>query len=319
VIKIRRNINRNERHDDRFVKRSMDRGPVEFKTRLPDQKSEIVRIAGKDVVTIPRTITIIGAAKTMTNYGFRRLPVTNPGNKKLEGILTSMDIVRFMGGGETFKLIKNGHFGNFLSAINESVSEIMINEVISVEETGNLKDAVNKMVSSGIGGIPIVDSENRVKGIITERDIVSLISKVDIVNGMQAKDIMSKDVVAITPENTIMDLTTTMVDKGFRRVPIIEDGILVGIVTATDVLRYLGNGGVFDKIVTGDIKEVLEVPVTEIMVSEVETGESEDPLTEVAKVMAEENIGSLPIIDNSTLKGIVTEHDLVRSIVEVQE
>ncbi|WP_143406799.1 CBS domain-containing protein [Methanonatronarchaeum thermophilum] len=319
MIKIRRNVNRNERHDDRFVKRSMDRGPVEFKTRLPDQKSEIVRIAGKDVVTIPRTITIIGAAKTMTNYGFRRLPVTNPGNSKLEGILTSMDIVRFMGGGESFKLIKNGHYGNFLSAINESVSEIMVNEVISVSEKGNLKEAVKKMMESGIGGIPIVDSEGRVKGIITERDIVSLISKVDIVTGMKVKDIMSENVITISPDSSIIDLTTTMVDEGFRRVPIIEDGILVGIVTATDVLRYLGNGGVFEKLVTGDIKEVLEVPVTEIMVSDIETGNSNDALTDIAKTMSQENIGSIPILDNSSLKGIVTEHDLVRSIIEVQE
>ncbi|OUJ18695.1 CBS domain containing protein [Methanonatronarchaeum thermophilum] len=297
----------------------MDRGPVEFKTRLPDQKSEIVRIAGKDVVTIPRTITIIGAAKTMTNYGFRRLPVTNPGNSKLEGILTSMDIVRFMGGGESFKLIKNGHYGNFLSAINESVSEIMVNEVISVSEKGNLKEAVKKMMESGIGGIPIVDSEGRVKGIITERDIVSLISKVDIVTGMKVKDIMSENVITISPDSSIIDLTTTMVDEGFRRVPIIEDGILVGIVTATDVLRYLGNGGVFEKLVTGDIKEVLEVPVTEIMVSDIETGNSNDALTDIAKTMSQENIGSIPILDNSSLKGIVTEHDLVRSIIEVQE
>ncbi|WGI17047.1 CBS domain-containing protein [Methanonatronarchaeum sp. AMET-Sl] len=297
----------------------MDRGPVEFKTRLSDQESEIIRIAGKDVVTIPRTITIIGAAKTMTNYGFRRLPVTNPGNNKLEGILTSMDIVRFMGGGESFKLIKNGHYGNFLSAINESVNQIMESKVISVDEKGSLEDAVNKMVSSGIGGIPIVDNENRVKGIITERDIVSLISKIDIVKGIKVKDIMTKKVITIPPDSSIMNLTTTMVEQGFRRLPIIEDGILVGIVTATDVLRYLGNGGVFDKLVTGDINEVLDVPVSEIMVSDVETGNSQDPLTDIAKTMANENIGSIPIIDNNNLEGIVTENDLVRSIIEVQE
>jgi len=315
VIKINRHIE--NRNDKRFIKQSMDRGSIEFKTRIPRQESEVLKIAGKNVVTIPSSITIIGAAKTMTRYGYRRLPVADPGSKKLEGILTSMDIVRLLGGGDSFKLIKKGHYGNFLKAINENVSQIMEKNVVFIPSDASLKEAISVMVSNKAGGIPIVDKEKKVVGIITERDILAHIS--ELISSQVVKDVMTTEVTTISTSKSIDELTQMMVNKGFRRVPVVENGVLVGIVTATDVLRYLGGGKAFEKVVTGDIKEVIDVPVSEIMTSEVWSIGSKSKISDAAGKMDSKDIGCLPVIDNETLEGVITEHDVVSQLLEVSK
>lgn len=306
--------NKQDRHDSRFIKRSLDRGPVEFKTRIPKKEGKVGKIGNKNVVTIPKSMTIVGAAKSMTEYGFRRLPIADPGTRKLEGIVTSMDIVRLLGGGESYKLIKESHSGNLYSAINESVKEIMNKEIIAVAENDSFEKTISTIVSTGTGGVPIVEESNKVVGIVTERDIVRYISSA--ITSSKVRNYMSKNVVTVNADSKIIDATKAMVEKGFRRTPIVENGNLVGIVTATDIVRYLGSGNIFKKLKTGDVEEALSVPIEEIMTRDLVTINEDSKLSETAELMNKNNIGSIPVIEDSLLIGLITEHDLVKSIVE---
>jgi len=74
-------------------------GPIDFKSRISQKSGDIMTIASSDVVTIPPTMPVIEAVKTMLVHGFRRLPVADAGTKRLKGIVTSQDIVDFLGGG----------------------------------------------------------------------------------------------------------------------------------------------------------------------------------------------------------------------------
>ena len=80
---------------DRLLKMQgkLDRGPVEFKSRIVEQEGEIMAIATRDVVSLPQTQSIMAAVEQMTTCGFRRLPVTDAGTKRLLGIVTSGDII----------------------------------------------------------------------------------------------------------------------------------------------------------------------------------------------------------------------------------
>ena len=71
----------NHKASDRLLKMpgKLDRGPVEFDSRVAPHLGEIMEIATTNVVSVPPTMAIIGAAQTMTTCGFRRLPVTDPG------------------------------------------------------------------------------------------------------------------------------------------------------------------------------------------------------------------------------------------------
>ena len=289
-------------------------GPLDFKTRISERTGDIMTIASREVVTIPPTTPIIDAVKTMLGKGFRRLPIADAGTNRLKGIVTSQDIVDFLGGGKRHLIVKNRFKGNLLSAVNASISEIMEENVVSLNEKDSLKDALSIMIKENIGGIPITDREGRVSAIISERDFVFLVS--GIVTGKTVNDYMSRNIVTAPSDMSVGTATKSMINNGFRRLPIIKDNVLIGIITASDIMRFLGSGNIFDKLVTGNAKEVFEVPIRTLIRRDVVFIRSDVDLGEAASIMLQKNVGSLPVLEDGELKGIITERDFVRAMAE---
>ncbi len=134
--------------------------------------------------------------------------------------------------------------------------------------------------------------EGIVVGIITERDIVHIMG--ESVSGKQVKDIMSKNVITAPPNMTIENAAKTMISSGFRRLPVVTNSFVCGIITATDIMRYLGNGEAFKKLVTGNINEAFSMPISSIMKSDIVTVSPDQELSEIARIMQHNRIGSLP-------------------------
>jgi CBS domain-containing protein len=155
-----------------------DRGSLNFKSKLSQHDGDIMMVAKRDVVQIPPTMTIMGAVKTMVKYRFRRLPVSDPGTNRLMGVVTVMDVVNFLGGGEKAQIIENKHRGNLLSAINEEISSIMEEDVITLHEGDSINEVIQMMLKGNVSGFPIVNDENRVIGIVSERDFISLVANI---------------------------------------------------------------------------------------------------------------------------------------------
>ncbi len=288
--------------------------PLDFKSRISEHQGDIMTIASRDVVTIPPTMSIIGAVKTMIGKGFRRVPVADAGTNRLKGIVTSQDIVDFLGGGGRHLIVKNRFKGNLLAAVNASISEIMEENVISLNESDSLKDVLKTMIKENVGGLPITDGNGRVIAIVSERDFVFLISGV--FTGKKVSEYMSKNIVTAPPDMTVGAAAKSMINNGFRRLPLIRDNVLVGIVTASDILRFLGSGDIFDRLVTGNAREVFEVPVRTLVKRDVIFTGSDVDLGEAAGIMLDKNVGSLPVLEDGELKGIITERDVVRAMAE---
>ena len=242
-------------------------GPIDFKSRISEKSGDIMSIASNEVITIPPTMPIIGAVKTMLNHGFRRIPIADAGTKHLKGIVTSNDIVDFLGGGQRNLLVKNKFKGNMLAAVNGSISEIMETEVISLNVKDSLKDALNTMIKEKIGGIPITDEDGAVKAIVSERDFVFLLS--GIVTGKTVQEYMSKKIVTAPSDMSVGAAAKSMINNGFRRLPVLRDDVLIGIITASDIMRFLGDGDMFDRLVTGNAREVFQVPVSTLITREI--------------------------------------------------
>ena len=289
-------------------------GPLDFKTRISERTGDIMTIASREVVTIPPTTPIIDAVKTMLGKGFRRLPIADAGTNRLKGIVTSQDIVDFLGGGKRHLIVKNRFKGNLLSAVNASISEIMEENVVSLNEKDSLKDALSIMIKENIGGVPITDREGRVSAIISERDFVFLVS--GIVTGKTVNDYMSRNIVTAPSDMSVGTATKSMINNGFRRLPIIKDNVLIGIITASDIMRFLGSGNIFDRLVTGNAKEVFEVPIRTLIRRDVVFIRSDVDLGEAASIMLQKNVGSLPVLEDGELKGIITERDFVRAMAD---
>jgi CBS domain-containing protein len=303
---------RKKQQDPRGYMRNM--APIDFKSRISQTPGDIMTVATRDVVTIPPTMPVIDAVKTMLKHGFRRLPVVDAGTSRLKGIVTSQDIVDFLGGGQRNLIVKNRFKGNILAAVNDSISAIMEENVVTLTEKDSLKDAMDTMIKENIGGIPILDAEERVKSIISERDFVFLIS--GIITGKTIDEYMSKNIVTAPSDMSVGVAAKSMINNGFRRLPVIRDNILIGIITASDIMRFLGSGDMFNRLVTGNAREVFEVPISTLIRRDVIFTKSDVDLGEAASVMLDKNVGSLPVLEEGELKGIITERDFVRAMAD---
>lgn len=289
-------------------------GPLDFKSRITEHPGDIMTISSQDVVTVQPTTPVIEAVKTMVNRGFRRLPVVDAGTYRLKGVVTSKDIVDFLGGGTRYLIVKNKYHGNLLAAVNGSISEIMEENVITLNEKDSLKDALNTMLKENVGGIPIIDDDQRVKAIISEKDFVFLIS--DIITGKTVEEYMSRHVVTAVPEMSIRNAAKSMMDNGFRRLPVVKDNLLIGIVTASDIMRFLGSGNIFERLVTGNHEEIFKLPIRSLIKRDVVYTSPSMDIGEAANFMLGKKVGSLPVFEDSELKGIITERDILKAIAD---
>jgi CBS domain-containing protein len=297
---------------DRLLKMQgkLDRGPVEFKTHIAEQEGEIMGIATRDVISVPPTQTIMGAVEMMTKCSFRRLPVTDPGTKKLRGIITSGDIINFMGGGDKYKLVQVRHGGNLIAALNESVRTIMTQQLATLPHTAHVKDAVEAIITKKIGGLPLVDNDGVITGIVTERDVMRVLASER--STLNVEDVMTSSLRVTAPDSPISGVTHDMTKFKFRRLPVVSDDVLYGIITATDIMRYLGSREVFTRLTTGDISEVMGLPVRTLISGELFTTTPDNSINNAAREMLDRNIGALPVIEDSKLIGLITEFDLVK-------
>ena len=289
------------------------KGPVSLRVH-PSKKreGEILQVARSPVVTMASTTPIYDAVQIMAKEGFRRIPIANPGTKALEGIMTATDIVDYLGGGKKFEIIQQKFGGNFFKAINEPVRLIITKNVVSVKTSAKISDAIELMKEKNLGGLPVVDEENHVRAIITERDIANLLA--NRISGVKVAQLMSERVVTALPKTTIFEAEKTMTTQGFRRLPIISDGKVIGIITTMDVIRFFGSGKVFTYLRSGTIIQVLNTPALEIATKEVSTIEPNADVGQAAKIMREKNIGALPVVENAKLVGMITERDFFKII-----
>lgn len=128
------------------------------------------------------------------------------------------------------------------------VREIMMGSPVTLKPEDTL-DLANDVISLGrIRHIPVVDA-GRLVGIVTERDLIGAAasqifglkqkSKSALLKTVLIKDVMKKRVVTVMPDTPIKDVAHLMVEKKIGCVPVLSDGTVVGLVTTTDILRYV--------------------------------------------------------------------------------
>ena len=296
-----------------FRRRIRGRGPMDLKVhRAKKRDGEILTVAKSPVVMVALTTPIYDAIQLMAKKGFRRLPIANAGTRHLEGIVTAMDIVDYLGGGSKFEMVRRRFGGNFFKAINEPIRLVMTQDVVSVRTSAKISEAIGRMKESNLGGLPVVNDEGSVKAIITERDVVNLFA--DRTSGVKVAELMSEKVITALPKTTIFEAERTMATQGFRRLPIVSDGRVVGIITAMDIVRFFGCGEAFAYLRSGTIIQVLNNPALEIASKTVVTVEPDLDVGQAAKVMREKNIGAMPVVQNGKLVGIITERDFFKII-----
>ena len=126
--------------------------------------------------------------------------------------------------------------------------EIMIKKVITITRDKNAQDAAKLMAEHGIGSLVVVDNDSIV-GMVTERDLARKVCIKDVPSSRIAlNDVMSSPIISAEPDMQIETAVQRMFNNKIRRLPILENGKLVGIVTVSDLAKHLGTKSLIEKI-----------------------------------------------------------------------
>ena len=117
-----------------------------------------------------------------------------------------------------------------------TAKEIMTKEVVSTRPSCQVDEVIRVLYHHGISGLPVLDDEKRVIGMVTEADILGRTTGQDTV-----EQIMSAPAHTVAEDSSLEDIATLLNEKKIKRVPVVSEDKLVGIVSRADVVRALAS------------------------------------------------------------------------------
>ena len=144
------------------------------------------------------------------------------------------------------------------------VSDLMTRQVITVQPETPVAEIARAMVQHDVSGVPVVDHDGHLVGIVTETDLVVQNANVHFPTFLQildariylsdtrhfedelrkalgtvAADVMTREVETVKPNDDVSVAATLMVDKDLNPIPVVENGKLVGIISRSDIIRHI--------------------------------------------------------------------------------
>lgn len=122
--------------------------------------------------------------------------------------------------------------------VSLKAGDVMVREVITIDENASVKEAADIMNQFEIGSI-IATRKGKAVGIITERDLLKrIVAEGKNAKKTRVKDIMSSPLVVITPNIDLEEAARLMFEKKIKKLPVIDQNRLVGLVSLTDIAHY---------------------------------------------------------------------------------
>ncbi|ARM76043.1 CBS domain-containing protein [Acidianus manzaensis] len=225
-----------------------------------------------DVITIDKSASLYQALNVMILNNIRRLVIGN------EGIITIRDIVY-----------------NWKD-INSPVEKVMSTDLKFIDKNASLLEACRIMTASGIGSL-IIGNGEKIEGIITERDLVRY-CKVE--SNSYVGDVMNVDPLMTTEDTALNEIVDFMKQKNIRHAIVIRNSLPYGIISVRDIGKAILAKRDLNKTKVGGFMTYNVYKVTP------------DSTLETARyLMAEKNIGYLPVVDSRSTLGSISERELL--------
>ena len=116
--------------------------------------------------------------------------------------------------------------------------DIMTRTVFTIQAEATAQEVAQLLAQKRISGVPVVDEHNNIIGIVTEADIISKVIR----EGLTVADLMSCEVITVDEEMPASDIAALLTERRIKRVPVVSEGKLVGIVSRGDIVRAVAEG-----------------------------------------------------------------------------
>ena len=123
-------------------------------------------------------------------------------------------------------------------ALKRTARDVMTSTVITATEDTLVTDVIKLLLRWHISGLPIVDADNNLVGIITEHDVVNFALSGHAADTL-ASEVMTPNVVTYSPDTLVVEIINFFAAHKVRRVPVVEGRRVVGIISRRDIVRYM--------------------------------------------------------------------------------
>ena len=253
----------------------------------------------KDIISEPVTIDkserLGHALDQMEKNDLRRLLVTN--KDKMGGIITMRQIARVLGTRKSLGM----------PASSLHVASATMDSVIKVLPDMDVRDAMVLLQKTGV--LVAMDGE-KVMGWVRPREILAAVN----VSGL-ASDAMRFPLIS-NPNDRLVHARRMMLDRGVGRLPVVEGGRLVGIISERDVAKSLRAFRDLNDTASKQHSRIYNILVSDVMTHDVKYVYADTPLDEVKKIILTENRGGLPVLNRrEEVVGMITRRSVLDYLV----
>jgi CBS domain-containing protein len=117
--------------------------------------------------------------------------------------------------------------------------DLMTPSVLTVSPDLSVEAALRILDENRVTGLPVVDASGRLKGIFTETDRLNLLSSNRDTGNERVRDVMTRGVITVDEETTLEQINQLLLRANVRRVPVMRDGRIVGVVSRRDIVHAL--------------------------------------------------------------------------------
>jgi CBS domain-containing protein len=116
--------------------------------------------------------------------------------------------------------------------------DVMSTDVMTIRQDAKIKDIIWLLVQHRITGLPVVSEDMQLVGMVTEKDILGMLYERK--PGIKsAGDLMSTEIESFDEDVDLMEIFKALVENNYRRVPILSEGKLAGIISRADIIRFI--------------------------------------------------------------------------------
>ncbi len=248
-----------------------------------------------EAITVHKSDKISHAMDLMDKHDTRRLLVLN--ESEPTGVITMRSIANKLGTWKTSNLPASSL--HVTSATTDAFTRVLPD--MGIEDATALMDRK--------GGILIVTDNSKIMGWVTPHEILKNAKGI---KGYAAE--ILKEPISISPGDRVSHARRIMLDNDIGRLPVVENGDIVGIITERDVAKALMN---FRDLVPDNQQDVRirNLIVGDIMTHNVKSVRTNTPITEVISILLKENIGGVPVLNlRDEMVGVISRREIIKYV-----
>jgi CBS domain-containing protein len=211
--------------------------------------TRVSAVMNPDVLSVPPRANLSLLAHRLRSYGeLRVMPVVD--GAVLVGVVTRSDLLRvrarpgplarlaqrFRGDDDAVPVPVRARRNAPAHPGTGQVREAMTTEVVTARPTDQVDAVAAQLVELRHRSLPVVDEQRRLVGLVSEADLLGREPLSGRTNGRTVASVMTKDVITLSPEDSISSARMLIAEHGLRMVPVVEDGRVIGVLSRTDLV-----------------------------------------------------------------------------------